>query len=178
MHGEQIEGSFHSHQVPLAAAKSDPQELRALQEWLSDYKPKELFPEDGGVTDSIMSIIPMNDDKKLGQRKETYDMYLPLEIPDWQKFGVKKGGQESCMKACGRLLDQVLVDNPKTFRIFSPDELVSNKLDGVFKHTQRNFQWDEACFGKGGRVIEMLSEHTLQGFLQVSISFNHLWTHG
>ena len=152
--------------MPLPAAKSDPQELKALQDWLESYKPKELFPDDGGVVDAILSIIPSDDDKKLGQRKEAYGVYEPPNIPDWQKFAVKKGTQESCLKLLGLLMDQVLVDNPRTVRIFSPDELVSNKLDGVFNHTQRNFQWDEAARAKGGRVIEMLSEHTLQGFLQ------------
>lgn len=118
------------------------------------------------MIDSILSIIPTDDHKKLGQRKETYDVYQPLEVADWQKFSSRKGTQESCMKASGQFLDQVLVDNPRRLRIFSPDELVSNKLDAVFKHTSRNFQWDPDCFAKGGRVIEMLSEHTLQGFLQ------------
>ncbi len=166
VHDKQIEGSFHSHQVPLPAAKTDSQELKALQEWLESYNPKELFTAEGMPKDSILSIIPKDDDKKLGQRKETYDVYKPLEIVDWQKFSVKKGIQESTMKVLGTLVDQVLVDNPKSMRVFSPDELVSNKLDAVFKHTQRNFQWFEETRGKGGRVIEMLSEHTLQGFLQ------------
>lgn len=118
------------------------------------------------MTESILSIIPKDDNKKLGQRKETYDVYEPLKIPDWQRFSVRKGTLESPMKAIGFLLDQALVDNPKSLRIFSPDELVSNKLDAVFKHTSRNFQWYKETWAKGGRVIEMLSEHTLQGFLQ------------
>ena len=59
-----------------------------------------------------------------------------------------------------------MVDNPKSFRIFSPDELVSNKLDVVFRHTGRDFQWDEFSNARGGRVIEILSEHTCQGFMQ------------
>lgn len=70
------------------------------------------------------------------------------------------------MQAIGALLDQTLVDNPKSIRIFSPDELVSNKLDAVFNHTTRNFQWDEFANARGGRVIEILSEHMCQGFLQ------------
>ncbi|KAI9886487.1 MAG: hypothetical protein M1823_001737 [Watsoniomyces obsoletus] len=166
VHDLQMEGSFRSHQVPLPAAKTDAQELKILQEWLESYRPKELFTAEGMPTESILSIIPKDDDKKLGQRKETYDVYKPLKITDWQRFSVKKGGQESTMKVLGNLVDQVLLDNPKTMRIFSPDELVSNKLDVVFKHTQRNFQWFEETRAKGGRVIEMLSEHTLQGFLQ------------
>lgn len=70
------------------------------------------------------------------------------------------------MKAVGNLLDQTMVDNPKSFRLFSPDELVSNKLDAVFNHTGRDFQWDEFSNARGGRVIEILSEHTCQGFMQ------------
>ena len=69
------------------------------------------------------------------------------------------------------LLDQALVDNPKSLRLFSPNELVSNKLDDVFNHTGRDFQWDEFSHGKRGRVIEILSEHTCQGFLQGYTSF-------
>jgi len=70
------------------------------------------------------------------------------------------------MKAIGRFLKEVVKENPKTFRIFSPDELVSNKLDAILEDTGRNFQWDAECRGKGGRVIEILSEHTCQGMLQ------------
>ncbi|KAI9852250.1 MAG: hypothetical protein M1838_001292 [Thelocarpon superellum] len=165
VHGEFVEGSFHSHQVPLMAAKSDKGELKDLQSWLMSYKPRELFKKDGTVTEHMLRIVP-RDEKKLGQRKETYDSYQTLKVPDWRKFGVKQGTQASCMKTIGDLLDQVLVDNPHTMRIFSPDELVSNKLDAVFDHTGRNFQWDEFSNARGGRVIEILSEHTCQGFLQ------------
>lgn len=70
------------------------------------------------------------------------------------------------MKAIGRFLTDTIKRNPATFRIFSPDELASNKLDGVFDVTTRNFQWDPLTANVGGRVTEMLSEHTLQGWLQ------------
>jgi xylulose-5-phosphate/fructose-6-phosphate phosphoketolase len=70
------------------------------------------------------------------------------------------------MQTLGKFLDQALVDNPKPLRIFSPDELVSNKLDAVLNHTGCNFQWDEFSNAKGGRVIVILSEHTCQGFMQ------------
>jgi xylulose-5-phosphate/fructose-6-phosphate phosphoketolase len=73
------------------------------------------------------------------------------------------------MQTLGNFLDQSLVDNPKSLRIFSPDELVSNKLDAVFNRTGRNFQWDEFSNTRGGRVIEILSEHTCQGFTQGEI---------
>lgn len=164
--GEIVEGSFHAHQVPLPKAKNDPQHLKQLQEWLESYRPKELFNEDGTPNDSVLEMIPDKDHKKLGQVKETYNAYEGIKVPDWKKFGVKKGGEESSMKAIGDLLDESFVQNPKSLRIFSPDELESNKLGAVLNHTGRNFQWDEFSRFQGGRVIEILSEHCCQAFLQ------------
>lgn len=128
----------------------------------------------------------------MGNLKETYDAYEPLELGDWRKFGYEKGGDDvslvflslfvlpspstesdvsslpvlRCMKAIGKYLVDVIKRNPQTFRIFSPDELASNKLDGVFEVTDRDFQWDPLTAHNGGRVTEMLSEHTLQGWMQ------------
>jgi xylulose-5-phosphate/fructose-6-phosphate phosphoketolase len=164
--GEFIEGSFHSHQVPLMAAKSSSEQLADLQQWLLSYEPSRLFTDKGQPIDSIQSIIPQEAGKKLGQRVETYKNHEPLDVPDWRLYGMEKGTKQSCMQAAGELLDQTMVQNPKSFRVFSPDELVSNKLDAVFNHTGRNFQWDEFSNARGGRVIEILSEHTCQGFLQ------------
>lgn len=166
VHGQFMEGSFRSHQVPLMAAKSDSSELKDLQTWLQSYKPEELFHKDGTVMQAILDIIPKDDSKKLGQQIDTYGSHEVLNLPDWKKYAVEKGGQASCMQTTGELLDQALVDNPQSLRIFSPDELVSNKLDAVFRHTGRNFQWDEFSNARGGRVIEILSEHTCQSFLQ------------
>jgi len=166
VHGQFMEGSFRSHQVPLMAAKSDPSELKDLQAWLQSYKPEELFHKDGTVMQSILDIIPKDDSKKLGQQIDTYGSHEVLELPDWRKYAVEKGCQASCMQTIGEFLDQTLVDNPHSMRIFSPDELVSNKLDAVFRHTGRNFQWDEFSNARGGRVTEILSEHTCQSFLQ------------
>lgn len=177
--GEFVEGSFHSHQVPLMAAKTSKEQLEDLQKWLLSYDPSKLFTETGDVIDSIKSIIPADDKKKLGQRAETYKCHEPLNVPDWKQFGVEKSSMASCMKTVGDLLDQTLVENPKSFRLFSPDELVSNKLDSVFKHTGRDFQWDEFSSAKGGRVIEILSEHTCQGFMQgkilITLDTTMLW---
>lgn len=166
VHGEFVEGSFKAHQVPLAAAKTDPEELKQLQEWLESYKPKELFKENGDVLDEIKSIIPTQPERRLGQNKKVYDTYEGLGPIDWRKFVAKKGTSESCMKAVGKLLEQVVKDNPKTFRIFSPDEFESNKLDAVLNSTNRNFQWDQFSNARGGRVTETLSEHQCQGWLQ------------
>lgn len=118
--GEFVEGSFHSHQVPLMKVKSDKAQLADLQKWLESYDPKELFTATGDATDSIKSIIPIDPEKRLGQRAESYKHHEVLDLPDWREFGVDKGSEESCMKAIGRFLDQSLVMNPKSFRMFSP----------------------------------------------------------
>lgn len=166
VHGKFIEGSFHSHQVPLPNAGKDAEELQALQQWLAKYEPDKLFKENGDVIDEVKSVIPSDDSKKLGQRFEAYKGYVPPDLPDWRQFCVEKGKQESAMKAIGKLIDQVFIQNPHNVRLFSPDELESNKLDGALAHTGRNFQWDEFSNAKGGRVIEVLSEHMCQGFMQ------------
>ncbi|KAJ7220120.1 phosphoketolase [Mycena pura] len=165
-HGELIEGSFHAHQVPLPGAKTSPEELAALQAWLKSYRPEELFTAEGKPVPEVLAVVPEAPEKRLGQRRETFRAYVPLVVPEWTEFCVEKGGQDSCMKAVGRFLKSVVAKNPKTFRIFSPDELVSNKLDAVLDESGRNFQWDIESRAQGGRVIEILSEHTCQGMLQ------------
>ncbi|KAH7884704.1 XFP N-terminal domain-containing protein [Phlebopus sp. FC_14] len=170
LHGEWIEGSFRSHQVPLPEAKTSGEELGLLENWLSSYHPEELFKkggeDDGSPVSELLAIVPDSIEKRLGTRKEAYKTFQALKVPDWTSFGVQKSSEASCMKTIGNFLKQVMIENPNTFRIFSPDELVSNKLDAVLEGTGRNFQWDEACRAQGGRVIEILSEHTCQGMMQ------------
>ncbi|KIW68513.1 hypothetical protein PV04_04453 [Phialophora macrospora] len=168
VHGTIVEGYYKAHQVPLPQAKTDAEELKQLQQWLESYKPKELFKENGDVIDEIKSIVPTNPGRRLGQKKEVSGAYRGLQVIDWRKFTVEKGSAESSMKAVGRLLEQVVKDNPKTFRIFSPDEFGSKKLDTVLNSTNRNFQWDQFSQAQGGRVIEVLSEHQCQGWMQVA----------
>lgn len=140
--------------------------MKALQDWLSSYKPKELFAENGDVVKEIKEILPEDTSKKLGLRKEAYQGYVRPKLSNWKEYTADKGGVASSMKTIGQFLDQVFVDNPHSVRIFSPDELVSNKLDAIFKHTGRNFQWDQFSNARGGRAIELLSEHVCQGFMQ------------
>lgn len=166
VHGMFLEGSFHSHQVPLPKAKTDKEQLDLLQKWLSSYKPDELFTSTGDVIDEIKSVIPTEDKKKLGQRIEAYNGYKRPNLPDWRPFCVEKGSDASAMKVIGSFINQTFKDNPTNVRLFSPDELESNKLDEVFEGTNRNFQWDQFSNARGGRVIEILSEHMCQGFLQ------------
>ncbi|KAG9126059.1 hypothetical protein FRC07_005093, partial [Ceratobasidium sp. 392] len=168
-----LEGSFQSHQVPLAAAMSDDTQLKILSDWLASYGVEELLVKGGHgdkpdefVKGSVLRILPEQVDRRLGMIKESYAGYEPLNVPDFEAFGSDEPGEMSAMKAVAKYLGIVIEKNPSSFRIFSPDEFASNKLDGVFEKTTRQFQWDPATANKGGRVIEMLSEHTLQGFMQ------------
>lgn len=173
--GVQLLNSYKSHQVPLTSAFSDPAQLDMLDEWLRSYEPDKFFDcspnkSASDPTDFLKpeatAIVPKDDERKLGLLKETYAAYEPLKCGDWQPLGYKKGEEISAMHAAGRYIRDTMKANPHSLRIFSPDELASNKLDDVFEVTHRNFQWDPETAHDGGRVIEMLSEHTLQGFLQ------------
>jgi phosphoketolase len=100
-------------------AKTSPDELADLQNWLASYHPEELFMTgpggDGKPADVVLKIIPERDDKKLGQRPESYAAYTALEVADWIPFCVKKGEQESCMKAVGRFLRTVIKEYVSMF---------------------------------------------------------------
>jgi xylulose-5-phosphate/fructose-6-phosphate phosphoketolase len=163
-HGQLIEGSFRAHQVPLPDAKTDPQELQALENWLLSYRPIELLP-DGEVIDRIERTLPVNRYLRLGQAEITCNGRQLLEVPDWNRYAVPRGSIHSALSAAANLIDEIVMLNKHCFRIFSPDELVSNKLAKVFDHTGRDFQWDQYSMHKGGQVTEILSEHTCQGQL-------------
>jgi xylulose-5-phosphate/fructose-6-phosphate phosphoketolase len=162
--GQFIEGSFHSHQIPVPKAGEDEEHLGILQDWLKSYDVDKLLGS-GKPADGILSLLP-KDEKRLGQFKTTYDSHKPLSLPDWKNFAVDKGEQSSSMKVTGTFFDKVSTENPSSFRLFSPDEMESNKLNAILDHTTRNFQWDEYARAQGGRVIEVLSEHQCQGFMQ------------
>lgn len=164
--GQFVEGSFHSHQVPLPKANEDEGQLRILDEWLSSYGISDLLKDDGSPNDRILSLLPKDDNKKLGQIRDSYNPVVGLNLPDWKPLSHKKGNEQSCMKTTGELLKMVIKENPNRFRMFSPDELESNKLDATLDLTGRNFQWDQYSRAAGGRIIELLSEHCCQGFLQ------------
>lgn len=125
--------SFASHQVPLPAARTDAGELAHLNRWLLSYSPSTIFSSEADsssslFSSSINSILPKSLERRLGFVSEAYADYKPLDLGDWKKFGYKKGDEVSAMKAIGKYLKDTVVRNPKTFRIFSPDELASNKV--------------------------------------------------
>ncbi|SCZ89970.1 BZ3500_MvSof-1268-A1-R1_Chr9g10658 [Microbotryum saponariae] len=173
--GKQLLNSFASHQVPLPAAGKDDEQLDHLERWLRSYEPEKIFQPEHKLSQgtSILnqdydSVLPKQRERRLGFVPEAYQGYKALDLGDWKTMTYEKGAEEiSCMKAIGKFLADTIKRNPRKFRIFSPDELASNKLDGVFEVTSRAFQWDpETADKENAAVMEMLSEHTLQGWLQ------------
>nr|XP_019011514.1 phosphoketolase [Kwoniella pini CBS 10737]OCF50295.1 phosphoketolase [Kwoniella pini CBS 10737] len=163
-----IEGSWRAHQVPLPEAAKDDKEFKLLQDWLKSYGPEELFhTEASGIIDDVaLRIIPKDQQRRMGMTDATYRGFQPLKTPDWKAFTHKLDEPVSNMKAVGSYVAEIIKLNPSSFRIFSPDEITSNKLDEALQVSHRNFQWDPETANNGGRVIEMLSEHTLQGWMQ------------
>jgi xylulose-5-phosphate/fructose-6-phosphate phosphoketolase len=143
-HGKPIEGTFHAHQVPLPKANTDKEELGLLEQWLHSYKLDELFSEDYTPKKDVTDVFP-EDDYKLGMMADSYNGYKPLDLPEWKDFGVSDDNA-SPMKVSGKFLASVIERNPETFRIFCPDELMSNKLDAVFGVTGRAFEVSEHTF--------------------------------
>jgi len=178
MHGRKIEGNFASHQVVATEAKTDEEELRAVEEWLRSYKFNELFDKETGFIQEIKDLVP-SEERRIGNNRQCFggekvchDLFLPDVLEDAGAVGAPGSTVASNMKYAGRYLKRVIELNEpsKNFRIFSPDETYSNKLNAVFQATTRSFVWPhmdhDEDLARTGRVIEMLSEHSLQGLLQ------------
>ncbi len=177
--GDKIEGNCLSHQIVLNEAKTDTEELKLLNEWLGGYEFQELFNEANGFGDYIADIIPENPEKRLGMSKHAHGgpaVYQPLKLPPVEKFAedatIPGTMGSSSMRRTGLYLEEIfrLNADSKNFRMMSPDETYSNKLDDVFKATSRSWQWPLMEWDKDlaheGRVMEMLSEHNMQGLMQ------------
>jgi xylulose-5-phosphate/fructose-6-phosphate phosphoketolase len=175
--GEKIEGNNLSHQVVGMESKTDDEELRAVEEWMRSYHFNSLFNPENGFTQDILDIVP-SENLRMGENSHAYSgrMYQPLLLPDVRKFAedatIPGTVGSSSMKRSGEFLNAVfnLNERNKNLRLMSPDETYSNKLDEVFKSTARQFElpiesWDKDL-ATYGRVMEMLSEHSLQGLAQ------------
>lgn len=172
--GEKLEGNFASHQVILKEVKTDSSQLKELEGWLKTYQFNELFDPYKGFTSDIQDIIPQPEFcigmNKYAHAQETSKLLLPdvhRHAEDASRRGIVGS---SSMRRVGEYLYDVFKLNKNNFRLFSPDETYSNKLDKVFEITKRAFIWPHKTWDKDishdGRVIEMLSEHSLQGLLQ------------
>lgn len=175
--GKVTEGHWRSHQVPLASARDTDEHLQDLSDWLSSYRPDELFDDEGRLLDDIASLAP---EGELRMGASSYAngglRRIDLKLSDFRDHAVKvsePGGEiAEATKVLGTWLGDVMRDNPDNFRIFGPDETASNRLQGVYESTDK--QWlaeyepnDEGDpMARVGKVVEMLSEHQCQGWLE------------
>lgn len=174
---KKLEGNCLSHQVTAPNAKTSKRELNALTTWLESYKFNELFSATGGFNDAIQSILP-KPELRMGRSRHAHggEIVKPLKLPSPEQFmeDATTPGTigSSSMRRAGAYLAEVFrqTEGDRNFRLFSPDETYSNKLDEVFKATTRTWQWPMKAWDKDlsrdGRVVEMLSEHSLQGLFQ------------
>ena len=177
LNNKKVEGNYLSHQVVGKDAKTNPVELVALEEWFRSYKFEELFDKRKGFCEDIKKIRP-KPGFCMGANKHAFagENYKALKLPSVGKYSHKmiapgRNSMENMTRA-GEYLAEVfkLNSNNKNFRLFSPDETYSNRLDPVFEETKRVFTWPiedwDEDLSKDGRVVEMLSEHSLQGLAQ------------
>ncbi len=175
--GKKVEGTFRSHQVPLSELKTKPEHLKQLEEWMRSYKPQELFEKDGSLKKHLRALAP-DGERRMGANPHANGGVLlrDLKLPDFEKYAVevKKPGttEAESTGVMGKYLRDVMKLNEEhaNFRIFGPDETASNRLSAVFEETDRVFMGpifkDDDHLSKDGRVMEVLSEHLCQGWLE------------
>lgn len=173
--GDQVEGTFRAHQVPLPAARTDDTHRAVLEQWLKSYRPEELFDANGSPVPSLLEQVPA------GTRRMSAnpianggELIRDLHLPDWREYGVDvpAPGQikHEATRVLGGWLRDVTRRNPDNFLTFAPDELASNRLQDILEVTGRDWQADigqyDVKLDRTGRVIEVLSEHMCQGLLE------------
>ena len=174
--GKNIEGTFRAHQVPIAVTKEAPDNVALLEQWLKSYRPEELFDEKGHLIPELKELAPTGN-RRMGLNPVTNGGVLhDLALPDFREYAVKFEVPGSVMAqdmlVLGGFVRDVMADNEerRNFRVFGPDETMSNRLGAVFEVTNR--QWngemeDDEFLATDGRVIDsMLSEHMCQGMLE------------
>jgi xylulose-5-phosphate/fructose-6-phosphate phosphoketolase len=175
--GQQIEGTFRAHQVPLSDPAAHPEHLKVLEDWLRSYRPEELFDAQGKLKPELAELAPKGE-RRMGANPHANGGKLlrDLVMPDFRKYAVKVPSPGSVQAADAHELGVFLRDvvnlnrEQRNFRIFGPDETLSNRLSAVFEATER--QWDartrdnDEFLAIDGRVMEMLSEHQCEGWLE------------
>jgi len=173
---EPIEGGFRAHQVPIPVSGESMEHIDHLLDWLKSYRPEELFDENGKLVEEIAAISPKGDRRMSMNPITNAGVVKPMEITDWTKHAIDTSTpgaiQKQDMIEFGKFAADLVKANPENFRIFGPDETKSNRLNEVFKATNR--QWvgrrDESYdewISPVGRVIDsQLSEHQAEGFLE------------
>jgi xylulose-5-phosphate/fructose-6-phosphate phosphoketolase len=172
--GKLIEGTFRAHQVPIARVRENPAHLAQLERWLRSYRPEELFDEDGRVRETLAGEAPSGA-KRMGMVAAANggELTRDLVIRDLSAYSVTVAvrGRTAVenTEPLGRLTRDVLADNPNSFRLFCPDETKSNRLGAAFEVTDRclmDAMPDDENVSPDGRVMEVLSEHLCEGWLE------------
>ena len=174
--GHKVEGFWRAHQVPLAGVRENPEHLKMLEGWLRSYKPEELFDESGKLKPELKELAPAGT-RRMSANPHANGGLLrkALRLPDFRSYAipVEKPGQTSAenTRPLGKFLRDVMRQNPTNFRVFGPDENTSNKLDAIYEVSKKlwlaDYLPEDADGGElatDGRVLEMLSEHTLEGW--------------
>ncbi|MDE2483951.1 MAG: phosphoketolase family protein, partial [candidate division NC10 bacterium] len=175
--GLQVEGTFRAHQVPLLLDSEHPQHLKQLESWMKSYKAEELFDEDGRLVPELAELAPKGN-RRMGANPHANGGLLlrDLLMPDFRSYAVNVPSPGSVQAADTHVLGEFLRDvamlnrEQRNFRIFGPDETLSNRLNAVFEVTNR--QWEarkkenDEYLASDGRVMEMLSEHQCEGWLE------------
>lgn len=178
--GKKTEGSWRSHQVPLASARDTEEHFQVLKNWLESYKPEELFTEDGAIRPEVTAFMPEGDlrigenpNANGGRIREELDLPAieDYEVTEVKEFGHGWGQLEATRKL-GEYTRDIIKRNPDSFRIFGPDETASNRLQAAYEVTKK--QWDNGYLSElvdenmavTGQITEQLSEHQMEGFLE------------
>ena len=173
--GVPVTGTWRAHQVPLAGVRDNPDHLTQLEEWLRSYRPEELFDDRGRPVPDLLAQVP-DGEARMGANPHANGGLLmkPLELPDFRAYAAEVGkhgdSTSEPTRVLGRFLRDVVGDNASDFRLFGPDETASNRLDAVYERTAK--QWEaevlpvDEHLAPAGRVVEVLSEHLCQGFLE------------
>ena len=173
--GVAIEGTHRSHQVPLAGVRDNDEHLKLLDDWLHSYRPEELFDADGRLDPGIAALAPAGDRRMSASPHANGGLLLEdLALPDFRDYAVdvpapgRATGEAT--RVLGRWLKDVVAANPDNFRLFGPDETESNRLDAVYDVTDKVWQAEivdtDEHLARSGRVMEVLSEHQCQGWLE------------
>src|SRR5690606_2813853 len=173
--GLPVEGTWRSHQVPLASVRGNEEYMRILEGWLHSYRPEELFDEDGRIVEAVARNNPaglhrMSANPHANGGQLTRD----LDLPDIQEYAVDVpapgGATAEATRVLGNWMGDVVDRNRQTFRVFGPDETLSNRLNGTVAEGGKTWQAEtvdtDVDLSPTGRVMEMLSEHQCQGWLE------------
>jgi len=175
--GHPVEGTYHAHQVPLNDATDNPEHLAALETWLRSYDPEELFDDQGRPHPETLAVCPAGD-RRMGMNPHANGGQLlrDLNLPDYADYALaipSPGAVKAeATRVVGTFIRDVFRDNEQAanFRFFCPDETTSNRMEAIFEATERAFQWPlvstDEFLSPGGRVMEVLSEHNCQGWLE------------